>query len=113
MPITYFLPSISGLSWFAVLSMDSLPPVSMSHAQPLPNRPIAAFLNSSFSLSKLPKAELIASAIAPVGGPPALGAMICQNMVWFTWPPPLFLTAVRMSSGTVLMPFSKSSTLLD
>ena len=26
--------------------------------------------------------------------------MICQNIVWFTWPPPLLRTAVRMSSGT-------------
>ena len=33
-----FLPSISGLSWFAVLSMTSLPPASISQAQPLPKR---------------------------------------------------------------------------
>ena len=26
--------------------------------------------------------------------------MICQNIEWFTWPPPLLRTAVRMSSGT-------------
>ena len=27
--------------------------------------------------------------------------MSFQNIVWFTWPPPLLRTAVRMSSGTV------------
>ena len=29
--------------------------------------------------------------------------MICQNIEWLAWPPPLLRTAVRMSSGTVLM----------
>ena len=38
--------------------------------------------------------------------------MISQNIVWLAWPPPLLRTAVRMSSGTVLMPLSRSSTLL-
>ena len=85
----------------------------MSHAQPLPKRPIAAFFISSFSLSKPPNERLIASAIAPVGAPPALGPMICQNIEWFTWPPPLLRTAVRMASGTLLMPFSRSSMLFD
>ena len=33
--------------------------------------------------------------------------MISQNIVWLTWPPPLLRTAVRMSSGTVLMPFDQ------
>jgi hypothetical protein len=30
--------------------------------------------------------------------------MISQNIVWLMWPPPLLRTAVRMSSGTVLIP---------
>ena len=33
--------------------------------------------------------------------------MICQNIEWFAWPPPLLRTAVRMSSGTVLMPLQQ------
>ena len=41
----------------------------MSHAQPLPNRPTAAFANCSLNASKLPNDDLIASAIAPVGAP--------------------------------------------
>jgi hypothetical protein len=28
--------------------------------------------------------------------------MICQNMVWLTWPPPLLRTTPRMSSGMAL-----------
>ena len=42
----------------------------------------------------------IASPSAPAGAPPAPGAIIFQNTVWLTWPPPLLRTAVRMSSGT-------------
>ena len=97
--MTIFLPSITGLSWFAELSIVSLPPLAMTHAQPLPKRPMAAFFSSSLSLSNPPNEELIASAIAPVGAPPALGPMICQNIEWFAWPPPLFRTAVRMAFG--------------
>ena len=104
---------MSGLSWFALLSIVSLPPLSISHAQPLPKRPTPAFLNSSLNLSKLPNADLIASAIAPLGAPPAFGPMICQNIEWFACPPPLLRTAVRMSSGTLLMPRSRSSMLFD
>ena len=33
--------------------------------------------------------------------------MICQNIEWFAWPPPLLRTAVRMSSGTLLMPLEQ------
>jgi hypothetical protein len=33
--------------------------------------------------------------------PALFGPMISQNMVWFTWPPPLLRTAVRMFSGTM------------
>ena len=42
----------------------------------------------------------MASAMAPLGSPPALGPMMVQNMEWFTCPPPLLRTAVRMASGT-------------
>ncbi len=35
--------------------------------------------------------------------------MIAQNMVWFTWPPPLLRTTARMSSGIVLRLRSRSS----
>ena len=56
---------------------------------------------------------LIASAIAPVGAPPAFGPITCQNIEWLAWPPPLLRTAVRMSSGTVLMLFSRSSMLFE
>jgi len=38
-------------------------------------------------------------AMGPVGSPPPWGFMMFQNMVWFTWPPPLLRTAPRMSSG--------------
>ena len=85
----------------------------MSQAQPLPKRPTPAFFISSLNLSKPPNDELIASAIAPVGAPPPPGPMICQNIEWFAWPPPLFRTAVRMASGTALMPLSNSSIDFD
>ena len=64
------------------------------------------------NLSKPPNAALIASATLPVGAPPAFGAIHFQNMLWFQWPPPLLRTAVRMSSGMLLMPRQRSSTLL-
>src|SRR5215207_3049966 len=104
-------PSISGLSWFGVLVIDSFPPSLFSHTQPLPKRPAPAFAHSSLNLSKLPNAELIASATLPVGAPPAFGAIHFQNMEWFQWPPPLLRTAVRIASGTLLMPRQISSTL--
>ncbi len=80
MPITGCRPSITGLSWFGVLSIASLPLLLTSHAQPLPNRPRAAFLNSPLNESKLPNDALMASASGPDGSPPAFGAMICQNI---------------------------------
>ena len=57
--------------------------------------------------------EVYNARFRPVGAPPDCGPMICQNIVWFTCPPPLFRTAVRMSSGTLAMPRSSSSTLFD
>src|SRR6185295_4199072 len=106
------LPSISGLSWFGELVIDSLPPSFISHTQPLPKRPAPAFAHSSLNLSKLPNAALIPSATLPVGAPPAFGAIHFQNMLWFQCPPPLLRTAVRIASGIVLMPLQRSSTLL-
>ena len=52
--------------------------------------------------SKEPKDESMAAARSPEGAPPPWpdGPMICQNIEWLEWPPPLFLTAVLMSSGT-------------
>ena len=49
---------------------------------------------------------------ALVGALPALGAIIFQNIVWFTCPPPLLRTAVRMSSGTLPRFRSSSSALI-
>ncbi len=63
--------------------------------------------------SKSPNVLPIASAIAPVGAPPPVGLMIRQNSVWFTCPPPLLRTAVRMSSGTRSMLRSSSSGLMS
>src|ERR1051325_1862144 len=108
-----FLPSINGLSWFGVLTIETLPPSLSSHTQPLPKRPAPALAHSVLKLSKLPNEELMASATLPVGAPPALGTIHFQNMLWFQWPPPLLRTAVRMSSGTVLMPRHSSSMFFE
>ena len=35
--------------------------------------------------------------------------MICQNIAWLAWPPPLLRTAVRMASGTFAMLRIRSS----
>src|SRR5215471_13379490 len=96
------LPSISGVSWFGVLVIDSLPPSLTSHAQPDPNRPAAAAANCSLNFAKSPNALLIAVASFPEGSPPLPGPMSSQNIEWFQCPPPLFRTAVRTDSGTLL-----------
>ena len=78
-------PSMTGLSWFAVLSSSSLPPATTSQAQPEPNRVIAAFDSCSLNFAKSPTVFLIASARAPLGSPPPpfpAGAMIVQNSEW-------------------------------
>src|SRR6187200_1976499 len=111
MPSTAVLPSISGLSWFGVLVIESLLPSFSSHTHPLPKRPAPALPHCSLNASKPPKEPLIASAILPVGAPPAPGAIHVQNFEWFQWPPPLLRTAVRIASGMLLMPRHKSSTL--
>src|SRR5712692_7607077 len=88
-----------GLSWLALELISSLPPALMSQAQPDPKRVAPAALNFSLKASKLPNVLLMAAARLPVGGPPALGPMISQNMGWLMAPPALLRTAVRMFSG--------------
>src|SRR4051794_39158435 len=107
------LPSMIGLSWLAVLSIANLPPEDTSHAQPLPNRVVAALANCSLKLSKPPNVPLIRSAILPVGAPPPFGDIRGQNSEWLAWPPPLLRTAVRIASGSPLRSLIRSSTLLD
>ena len=100
-----------GLSWLAVLSIASLPDDDTSHAQPLPNRVVAALANCSLKLSKPPNWLAITSAILPVGAPPAFGAISVQNSEWLAWPPPLLRTAVRIASGSAFRSLIRSSTL--
>src|SRR5690349_20300621 len=96
------LPSISGLSWLGVLVTSRLPSLlATTHDQPEPKRPAPALLTASLRPSTPPNLLLIASASAPLGAPPPLGPMICQNMLWLACPPPLLRTAVRLSSGTL------------
>ena len=70
-----FLPSMSGLSWFGVLVIESFPP-SLHAATPSLSRivPPPAALNCSLNFAKSPNALLIASPSLPVGSPPAFGA---------------------------------------
>ena len=49
----------------------------------------------------------------PDGAPPAFGPMRFQKKEWFQWPPPLFLTAPRIPSGTAARLEINSSTDLD
>ncbi len=84
MPNTAFLPSIIGLSWFAVLSTMSLPSWCTSQTQPLPKRVAPPLFICSLNTSNEPNAPRMASAMKPVGSPPLPGAMISQNIVWFT-----------------------------
>src|SRR5688500_1768614 len=102
---------MSGLSWFGVLLIASVPASSTSYNQLLPKRAAAALPHSALKLSKLPNAALIACAALPVGAPPAVGAIHVQNFEWFQWPPPLLRTAVRIPSGIVPISRHSSSTL--
>src|SRR5260370_30358795 len=92
---------MAGLSWFGVEVISTPDAVFSSQAQPEPKRPTPAALNFSLNVSKLPKAPVMACATLPIGGPPAFGAMIFQNMAWVMWPPPLLRTAGRVFSGTM------------
>ena len=93
---------MSGLSWFAVEAISSLPLFDTSQTQPLPKRPMPAASNFALNSSKLPNVALMSSASLPVGAPPAPGARIFQKNEWFQWPPPLLRTGPRIASGTTL-----------
>src|SRR5206468_10745832 len=89
-----------GLSWLALDVISNLPdPSFVSHAHPEPKRPVAAALNFSLKLSKLPKFEVITLSMSPLGAPPPFGDSKFQKSEWFAWPPPLFRTAVLIASG--------------
>src|SRR5687767_9067561 len=80
----HFLPAANGVSALLVVSIARPPSaVFTSQAQPEPNWPTAASLNFFWKSLKLPNARSIAAAIAPVGAPPAFGAIECQKKVWF------------------------------
>jgi len=71
---------ISGLSWLGVEHTSNPPDLlTISQAQPDPNRVLAAAENLSLNASNEPKVLLIASARAPVGAPPPLGDMMVQK----------------------------------
>ena len=93
-------PWSHGESWFGVEYTASAVPSQTSQLQPLPKRFTPPSISAAFSWSKPSNVASIASASAPPGGaPPPSGLMICQNSVWFAWPPALLRTAVRFSSG--------------
>src|SRR5262245_40031986 len=80
----HVLPAANGVSALLVVSMARPPSeVLTSQAQPEPNWPTAASLNFFWKSAKEPNARSMAAAIAPVGGPPALGAIELQKKVWF------------------------------
>ncbi len=68
---------------------------------------VAEVFNTGWT-AKLPKEVLIASASSPFGSLSLFGDIICQNIEWFTCPPPLFLTVILISSG-ILFKSNKSS----
>ena len=94
-------PDISGLSWFGVEQMHKLPLLAQSYAHPLPNLVMAAWANSSFMDSNDPKRASIAFDISPCGKPPPLGDIVFQNIEWFQYPPPLFLTAALSKCSVI------------
>lgn len=98
---TYGVASVRffGDMQFSVLSTDS-------HAQPEPNRPTAAALNSFLKFSKLPKSRLMASASFPVGSLcEGLGENCRKYNVWFSTCPALLNMA---PSGAVATMVTKS-----
>src|SRR5690606_41692124 len=89
-----------GLSWLAVLSTISLPwGVTLSHAQPLPNRVRAALVKASRNASIPPSSASSAADRAPPGCPPPCGDITVQNRLWLAWPPPLLRTGPRTEIG--------------
>src|SRR5918994_375288 len=75
MPRIGVLPSLSGVSWFAVEVTASVLPSTTSQVQPLPKRLTPASLTCSISESRPPKVELIASASSPWGSPRPVGPL--------------------------------------
>jgi hypothetical protein len=112
------LPSISGESWFGVASIESeRSGLTISHAHPEPNRAPGGRggANRSLKPPSEPKPQVTASARSSPRSSspptPSFGASICQNIEWLACPPPLFLTAVLMSSGTESRSEMRTSTL--
>src|SRR3954470_17633660 len=99
MPSSGVWPFEMGESWFAVETTWGPLPSCTSHVQPEPKRLTPASLTAVFSASRPPKLEPSASPREPDGLPPPFGPMISQKRVWFAWPPTLFRTAARLSSG--------------
>src|SRR5258708_6180391 len=80
---------MSGLSWLAVEPTASLPPLTVSQAQPEPKRVAPALAKSSLNLAKPPSSASIAAASLPLGAPPLPGPMMVQKKEWLLWPPAL------------------------
>src|SRR3954467_9971068 len=97
-----------GLSWLGVLVSLSSPPSRTSHVQPEPNCPTPLASNCSLKSSKLPKAELMASASSPDRSPPPSGFIDSQKSVWLAWPPPLLRNGPCLSLGSDDRPASAS-----
>src|SRR5260221_282375 len=88
-------------------------PSLINQAQPEPKRPMAAFWNWSLKAAKSPNDDLMAFIKAPVGSPPAFGAMISQTIGWLTGPPALLRTVMRIDSGTLFKSLINASALLS
>ena len=76
-----------------------MPLLTTSQAQPEPKRAAALSANSSLNASKEPHCSLILSTTVPFSS--EFGVNNSQNNEWFKCPPPLFLTAVWIFSGTL------------
>ena len=75
------------------------------HDEPGPaaaEAPGAGRVELLLELIERPEGLLIASASLPDGLPADLALRSFQKKEWFTWPPPLLRTAVRIASGTAV-----------
>ena len=72
---------MSGLSWLAVETISSLPPLTTSQAQPEPKRPMPAASNLAWNSAKDPNVASMAVARSPEGVPPLPGPMRFQKKV--------------------------------
>ena len=83
----------------AVETTSSLPSaLTTSHAQPEPKRVVAAAVKASWKASNEPKASLIAAATSAVGSCFS-GDKSSQKSAWLRCPPPLLISAWRISAG--------------